>query len=232
MRNFRAFADGLCDLWRLPRLWIESDREVPFFLKTHKLPTSIEDIPPLLPDLMVEQWGSQAGRLWVQTDNQQLEQLMGGRAKLQDESERPLFVRIARVLWDLMNEGWAPRQDVSDFIEWDLRDKNSVADHCANVALDARREWAVWDDEVLASIQTEAVNIRLCVDGALRGTGEAAAGIAIYAYPHTGDRILLHRAGRLLGKLSSAFLAEAMALELGLEAFRKLLIKLAPCSGK
>ena len=73
MRNFRAFADGLCDLWRLLRLWIESDREVFFFLKTHKLPTTIEDIPPMLPNLREEQWDSQAGRLWVQTDNQQLD---------------------------------------------------------------------------------------------------------------------------------------------------------------
>ena len=98
MRNFQSFADSLCDLWSLLRLWIESDLEEPFFLKTHNLPTTIEDIPPLLPNSREDQWDAQSGRPRVQRNNQQLERLMGGRAKLQDESERSLLVRIARKL--------------------------------------------------------------------------------------------------------------------------------------
>ena len=56
------------------------------------------------------------------------------------------------------------------------------------------------------------------MDGAFRsGAKHAAAGIVIMAYYPGGRRELLHRSGKVLGDLSSAFLAELLALDIGLQ---------------
>ena len=57
------------------------------------------------------------------------------------------------------------------------------------------------------------VNYRACFDGARRGGGESAAGVAIFAYHINGRRALLYRGGKPLDNLGSAFVAEALALE-------------------
>ena len=111
-----------------------------------------------------------------------LEQIVGGHARLDDESLRPLFIRIARHLWELLEEGWRPRTDISDMIEWDPREFKTVADHCANVALDLNDEWADDRDVALKATKEQGTNIRLCIDGARRGDGSGSCGLAIYAY--------------------------------------------------
>ena len=82
-------------------------------------------------------------------------------------------------------------------------------------------EWADDRLEVWRSVKEQGANIRLCIDGARHGSGVGAGGIAILAHQR-GERYLLDRAGRPVGILKSAFLAEALALEWGLEQFRKL----------
>ena len=57
------------------------------------------------------------------------------------------------------------------------------------------------------------VNYRICFEGAKRGSQEASVGMTVIAYYDSGERDLLLRAGKLLGKLDSSFLAEALALE-------------------
>ena len=51
------------------------------------------------------------------------------------------------------------------------------------------------------------------MDGALRGDGSSAAGLALLAYPTDGSELLICRAGRVMGRLGSAFAAELVALE-------------------
>ena len=63
----------------------------------------------------------------------------------------------------------------------------------------------------------------LCIDGARRGIREASAGSALIAYLPSGEELLLCRSGRLLGHLDSAFDAEVLALELGLESHKSFL---------
>ena len=183
------------------------------FLRTFNLPTSIDDLPPMLPNPREIAWESSCGRLWIQTDNQQVEQIFAGRSCLESDYFRPLGTRIARYLFNLLEKGWRPIADISDLVLWDARNFNTTADHAANCALDLGQPWERSNREnIELSIEVKA-NIRLCFDGARRGGGQASAGIAIFAYLPRGGTILLYRAGCIFGSLSSAFLSEMMALE-------------------
>ena len=100
-------------------------------------------------------------------------------------------------------------------MEWDRRELNTLADHAANVALDSQSDW-----QQIASIDDQVrvhCNWRLCIDGARRGSGNAAAGLALIAYAPNGETIIVSSAGKLLGQLGSAFVSELLALEWGLE---------------
>ncbi len=59
----------------------------------------------------------------------------------------------------------------------------------------------------------------LSVDGARRGDGAAAAGVALFAVSASGSEVVLCRAGRILGNVGSAFVAELLALEWGLDVY-------------
>ena len=61
------------------------------------------------------------------------------------------------------------------------------------------------------------VTIRVCMDGARRGSGSGSAGTSIAAYFLDGSQHVAHRAGIMLGVLQSAFVAETLALELDLQ---------------
>ena len=57
------------------------------------------------------------------------------------------------------------------------------------------------------------------MDGAFRGDGTAAAGIAIYSYDEPISRNLVARLGRILEGVSSSLVAELIAVECDLELF-------------
>ena len=107
------------------------------------------------------------------------------------------------------------------FIKWDPRDFNTVADHAANAALDCGTDW---DKLEMGSVTlTTSRYWRLAVDGAYRGNGSAAAGIAIYAYDDPNTRSLIARFGRILVGVPSSLVAELIAVELGLDLFANIL---------
>ena len=110
-----------------------------------------------------------------------------------------------------------PVTDSSDFIIWDPRRFNTMADHAANVSLDSHDDWDRSDLEALSQARAHNANLWLCVDGARRGSGGFAAGLTLLAYFPDGRRQLLYRSGKLLGKLQSAFASEMLALEWGLQ---------------
>ena len=109
--------------------------------------------------------------------------------------------------------------ETADLIIWDPRQYNSYADHVANVALDLKSDWEESDEESWREARARKANIRLCCDGARRGCGQSAAGMVILAYYLGARKEVLLRSGKLLGNLSSAFLAEMLALEWSLEVF-------------
>ena len=96
-----------------------------------------------------------------------------------------------------------------------------MADHAANVALDAGEDWSSPQSsaDVKQALLQDNAHIRICSDGAKRGSGSSAAGYAIMAYSPDGTMRVLKRSGRSLGKLGSAFLAEMLALEWCLDVF-------------
>ena len=74
------------------------------------------------------------------------------------------------------------------------------------------------DEDAMSEIAGRAVNFRLCFDGAHRGDGRSAGGMALFVYCR-GQRLLLHRAGEQFGILASSFTAELLALEWSLERY-------------
>ena len=137
-----------------------------------------------------------------------------GLACLGQFTMRPLFVRVGRYMEKLLHPGCLPHLNTTPFIEWDERKFNSVADHAANVSLDDHRDWEWRDPGLLAQARQQRWNLRVCLDGARRGDGQAAGGLAIYAYDCVGHGQVMLRAGRCLGILFDSFMAESLALEL------------------
>ena len=66
---------------------------------------------------------------------------------------------------------------------------------------------------------SEAVNFRLCFDGARAVNGRAAARVATLAYYASEKRELLLRGGTPLSALTSAFVAKALATEWCIDSF-------------
>ncbi len=220
MALFGHFAFGVCDLWGLPQLSVglaRGDESPGRSLQTYKLPTSLADMPELPQNPKEHGWSTQGKRVWIQTDNQTLAELFGGRAVLDLDELRPPCVRASRALQTLMAKEWLPRTSVSDIIEWDRREYNVVADFCANVAVEDQQDWYTQWAREIQEAQRRGCNIRACFDGARKGNGASSAGVAIYAYHFDGARVMLACGGKQLGNLNSSLAAEILSLEWCLE---------------
>jgi hypothetical protein len=218
MNHYNKFAASLYGIWSLPvshlALSWEAQSEP---LLIVKLSTTVDDVPPLLPNPKETMWGGRHSRVWIQTDNKQLDELFGGSSQLDQLHHRPLCVRIAKKLYSLLEVGRKPRDDVANFIEWDPRDYNAVSDHAANCALSMCAPWVWKDEEGIQHARQSRSNIRICMDGARKRTGRSSGGMVLYAYHEDEDKQILYRAGIDFGILESAFLAEAMALDWALD---------------
>ena len=122
-------------------------------------------------------WDAGFKRLWVQVDNQQLEQIFLGLSKLERSDLRPTCVNIARILLQLLDKQWRPRTDISPFVEWDRRSYNCLADHAANVALQNEADFSVGDLQAVSDAMRGQAQIRLSTDGAMKRDGQAAVGM-------------------------------------------------------
>ena len=118
-----------------------------------------------------------------------------------------------------MLRGVRPRQDTTPLVEWELREYKAVADHAANCALDMATFWETPVQRSFAKLAAQGVNHRLAVDDAHRGNGQAAGGMAVWAYRRGEEPSCLYRAGATFGWLSSSLAAEVIALEWALETF-------------
>ena len=151
-------------------------------------PTDADVLPPCLPLDKELVWNGGSWRLWIQTDNQLLSQVFSGKAVNDSAAMRPLFVRIGRRFRQLLHGRFLPRTNVVPFIEWDERKFNSLADHCANVALDTRSDWQRQNADAISRAKDRLNNIRLSFDGALRGDGRGAGGVVIWSYAAGGGK--------------------------------------------
>ncbi len=218
MHGYRGFAGSLCKEWGLPA--VEETR--PFggdVLVKVSLPTSIHDPPLLRPTSKETCWDVGGPRLWIQTDNQQVARAFAGQSALQGDFLRPPCIRIAHMLQHLLALGFRPRRDIAEFIEWDPREYNGVADHAANCALDVATAWELGETSEIE--MSSNPRIRLCVDGARRGNGQASGGMAVLAHAADGSKTYVQRGGVVFGCLDSAFSAEVLAMEWALESLIK-----------
>ena len=87
------------------------------------------------------------------------------------------------------------------------------------MTLDSRQFWFSSDSARLQEAFGSDCFLRLCVDGGLRGNGEAAAGFALYSWSRPSKYTALVRQGEFLNCVSSSFQSEAMALEFALDRF-------------
>ncbi len=166
-------------------------------------------------------------RLWLQVECGSVAELLAGRAFLIDADHRPLFVRIARMLFKPHMHGFRPLNETSDLVIWSPRDLNPVADHAVNATMDTNRQsWSRVNSPALTQALRQRASLRVCIDGGRRSQSLGAVGFAVYQATidtqHVCTYQLLLRRGRQLDDVASAFLAEALATEWALECLSKL----------
>ena len=226
MHGCDAFINRLCDQWRLPRLPTKSriENDLPI---TVRLPMWVSLPPPTPTHPLDQHWGGMQARMWIQVDCRSVAELAAGRAVLQGDYHRPSFVRIARMLFSLAHCGWAPLRDELAFVLWSPREYNTVADHAVNASFDEGRSWEAGSRSDMQQAIRQHANLRICVDGGMRGNGTAAVGMVVYVARQDKDAQWQYeqivRRGQLVGTASSAFGAETVALEWALEYLVKFL---------
>ena len=159
---------------------------------------------------------------------------MSGRTILDTPEHRPLFLRTARSLERLACSGYSPLADESDYVLWSPREFNIVADHAANASMDSLSTWSALDGPGLADMRSSGSNIRLCVDGGRCDQQTSAIGVALYLCMRgpcgNYQYKVVARKGVWLTNVSSAFLAEALALDCGLQLLLSVLDGTITCS--
>ena len=193
-------------------------------LQTFSLQRAVDDLPVLPPNPRETAWATSTGRIWIQTDNEQLSSLLAGHSRLETGHLRPIFVRLARKLHTLLEKQRLPRRNTTPIVEWDLRSFNTYVDHAANCALDRQEAWTWQDDVAIARAKQAHSNIRMSFDGAHRRSSDSSGGMAVFSYDEAGGRQLLYRAGIYFGKLESAFLSETLSLEWALDILLAIIV--------
>ena len=224
LKSFTTFVEVFSCKWELP--WMTNDVDKSSYGREEmwtsvRVPASIDDPPAPKANPRELRWSHGGKRLWIQADNQLVAHAYSGVATVAARHLQPICIRIGRKLESLLFGGWRPRLDEEAFIEWDPRELNSVADHAANAAFDFGADWDRIGIE--NTILTTSRWWRVTMDGASRGDGTAAAGIAIYCYEGPAKAQVVDRAGRVLDGVTSSLVAELIALELVLEFFTKVL---------
>jgi hypothetical protein len=186
----------------------------------------------MLPSHPLDQkWQSTSQRIWIQVDCRSVAELVAGRAVLEPQEHAAVFRRIVRNIVRLHTMQVCSLTDLTDFVVWSPREFNTVADHSANAAMDQHQDFVVEHTcQIQAALKNKS-NLRLCVDGGRRSEFEGALGFALYSASidesGTYSYTVLARQEKQLHRISSAFVAEAMALDWSLEYLVGLLCRFA-----
>ena len=122
-RTTDVWINELCTLWDLPILPIK-EVECSIGADEHKDDDSKLKWPlSEIPFPLDRGWEDQSGRVLFVVDSQSVEQVAIGRAALQNQNVRPLFVRLVDTLQDLVKPGGAPRAG-DDPVQWRPRKYN------------------------------------------------------------------------------------------------------------
>ena len=128
MEGCDDFINRICVEWNLPYLPAKSTQSFDPLLST-RLPAASTFCPDLPPHPLDSKWQSKGPRLWLQVDCRSIAELLSGRAALDTDEHRRIFIRIARMILHLHGQGYRPLNDKEDFVVRSPREFNTVADH-------------------------------------------------------------------------------------------------------
>ena len=164
------------------------------------------------------------GRFSIIVDCLPLAAVVNGQTSLANPSLEPVFGRITRNLFAMLDRGWKPSRDIDDAIVWQPREFNKMADFLVNYTMDERKSWAKVFPE-RADVSPEA-NFLVHADGGTReGRCSAAAWCieAVHVRGQTQARSVVLIAGTFISDPVSSFLAETIALDEAVQALDTLL---------
>ena len=167
MRGCASFVNEICLQWELPGRNTKSCTGALSRPINIHIPVCIDKPPPLPEHGDDQRWQSDTNRLWIQIDCEVLAELLAGRAFLDTDDRRPVFIRLARFLCQLHSLGLKPVRDRMDYIMWAPREFNIVADHAVNATMDAGESWDRAGTWPFICRTRQQFNLRLCVDGGL-----------------------------------------------------------------
>ena len=217
------FINAVCDRWHLPGIQVHQGQSCP--RADIGLARTIDQAPSVCEHPSDTLWDRGARNFRFVVDCQPLAEILNGRWLLADISCHPLFVRLARMLAELLQDGWQPRRPWDDPVEWRGRDWNGSADFMCNLAMDTQQSWHYLDMDKFVDCRRKGCNLQMHTDGGLRSHGCAATERTLHAWivTSTGNwrRILLGMGCTYLQGCPLSFHAEAMALEGGMDILLK-----------
>ena len=92
---------------------------------TLKLPTTIDNLPPIISNFREHSWATVYKRKWIRTDNMQVSEVFADLSCLENDFLRLLCVRISCYLLALVQSAWKPLTNTHDFILWDRKELNT-----------------------------------------------------------------------------------------------------------
>ena len=210
------FVLHVCSLWGLPG---PIQHSVPVALASasdSRRFCTLENEPPRVHHDDDNFWVHRSRRLCITVDCRALAEILNGRAALWSSDLRPLFVRISRLLAQLLQCGVRPRVDTADLIEWRPRSYNAVADHYCNIAMDSQTSKAVLSKVAVCEAWSGHHNLHLYTDGGVRPS-HAATGWVLYSVSSHGSIPIWTKTCWAFNCLSNSdvtpFLSECLALE-------------------
>ena len=153
-------------------------------------------------------------------DNAALAQWTSGTATFDTEAGQWRSTQVFEHLRALVRtQSWNFRYRVSSWVVWVPRERNRLADHLANLALDRKTSYTVGG---LSSVDSKSHNFVTLSDEAARGSSATAAAAWAIIAMRGLDVSIVAAGALLLQEGTSSLMAESRALELALMALLRL----------
>jgi len=94
MQDYDAFVNALCNKWSLSAL---QSRDKAINMWTSLRISAVIDNPPVILQHDLDQcWQTESKRIWIQVDCKGVPEFLAGRAVLETNDLRPVFLKVAR----------------------------------------------------------------------------------------------------------------------------------------
>ena len=230
MHSFSDFSQMVCLKWGLhnatqPKAEIAKPPRPMKRAKTNLHP--LEQLPEQHgTNAPVLVWEYDCGSFCFITDCQPVAGVTNGHTKLTNNSLAPVFQRIARRLFSMLDRGWGLSTCGADPVIWRRRDFNQIADYLVNHTMDMQHSWFQRCTPPIESFGVSGCNLIIHFDGGTRaGNCSASAWYIEARVLHQGVFILfpLVMGGTYVEEPISSFLAESLAFDEASELLLKML---------